>query len=1204
MTKKQGEYAEWINKYLFAFDTMETFNQMIQLQLDIRKPKLSKDFAPTEIYRILEEALPQLKDEDLHEVSDSFENIETAKNQLQQNQKDLEDLTELAAAFQRYHEQVQGKYAKYTLETQNKAEKFDLLFNETKAQLREFKQKLNGYIGKRVTLKSELTVLQEKLDRLKTNNIFQMEKEQQSFQEQKQQQEAQAKKIEASLAEDCKKQKEYQRQLDELELALTQATQDQQDFLEELADHVTDTGFVVKHQLLSGDFERLGYEMNVNYWQKQLREYRELFHGLMNDVYHFNQVKQQKEMQENELGQLEKAGDRFVYDLAHYREMFQTELTKMEVALGEWQKTLPFSFSEEEWRQMLQRLNLLFEEIPSYEQVKEPLLKAYNHYQLEQASFLQKQESLKEQLEEQLQVLQETLKDWRQRKLPVPERSEAQQADRRRLQEMGQSVVSFYEVIDFVDGISQIEKNQLEAALLKSGILDALVCEEKLVVENERQLVANPQLLVPTLADYLKPTVGETTISEGYIWDLLQSIVIEKEEQGIVALNLEGNYDLGIYQGKAGSHRSSQLIGKENQKRFLQEKIAETEAQIFAKEEELQESMALIRKSQATLVQTKEQFEQIPDSQELQDIQQSIVKQQNKIAENRQQQSLQNQVLSQVKEQYQVLYWKIQQFQEQHAFTISGEASELEQLNQQLNNYQEALDNLYEAFTIGKNLPNQIEQQQSFLKSNDDRQHELKEELAEIKQRVDYFDRSIQALEEQLVIEGAAGIRQEIQRTTEHYRQKNQELNRLNEKQIPETTSQADQLAREVLENQERSEFYALLYSCWLDVAEREINRYGKTDQLLVEQAKQYQGEEVLNKAAANLKQVQRSKQFSLGQYSPELVEIGEMDFSKLDTREWNSALRSEIQLLQAASRNDILYLLDEQNRRASVMAICQQVNQTIIEQEAFVDEADHKLFEEILLNSIGNTIKGLISKTEQWVKKMNAILQNTKDENRLRLSISWLPKNAENDREMNTRELVRILRQPAAMQAPEDLERMIRHFREKINYAKVLQENHSEGNVQTLHEVMREVLDYRNWFKFLLSFQKDNEPKRELTNQRFYKLSGGEKAVAMYLPLFTAMYARFEDAKREAPRMVCLDEAFAGVDELNIADLFGTLEDLGFDYLLNSQALWGDYDTVSSLNIYQLLRKANGTTVGISRSHWNGKKKEAVRANDGTGTT
>ncbi|MDB7087851.1 SbcC/MukB-like Walker B domain-containing protein [Enterococcus mundtii] len=225
----------------------------------------------------------------------------------------------------------------------------------------------------------------------------------------------------------------------------------------------------------------------------------------------------------------------------------------------------------------------------------------------------------------------------------------------------------------------------------------------------------------------------------------------------------------------------------------------------------------------------------------------------------------------------------------------------------------------------------------------------------------------------------------------------------------------------------------------------------------------------------------------------------------------------------------------------------------------------------------------------------MNQILQNTKDENRLRLSIRWIAKIAESEQEMNTKDLVRILRQPSAMLTSEDLERMIRHFREKINYAKILRDKDEEEAGQSLHEVMKDVLDYRHWFKFLLEYQKDNEPKRELTNPRFYKLSGGEKAVAMYLPLFTAMYARFEDAKAEAPRIVCLDEAFAGVDELNIADLFGTLEDLGFDYLLNSQALWGDYDTVSSLNVYQLLRKANSTTVGMVRSHWNGKRQEML---------
>ena len=64
---------------------------------------------------------------------------------------------------------------------------------------------------------------------------------------------------------------------------------------------------------------------------------------------------------------------------------------------------------------------------------------------------------------------------------------------------------------------------------------------------------------------------------------------------------------------------------------------------------------------------------------------------------------------------------------------------------------------------------------------------------------------------------------------------------------------------------------------------------------------------------------------------------------------------------------------------------------------------------------------------------------------------------------------------------------------------------------------------------------------------------------MAMYVPLFSAVNAQYRKSDREDhPRMIALDEAFAGVDDVNIGSMFGLVEKLDFDYIMNSQALWG----------------------------------------------
>ena len=119
---------------------------------------------------------------------------------------------------------------------------------------------------------------------------------------------------------------------------------------------------------------------------------------------------------------------------------------------------------------------------------------------------------------------------------------------------------------------------------------------------------------------------------------------------------------------------------------------------------------------------------------------------------------------------------------------------------------------------------------------------------------------------------------------------------------------------------------------------------------------------------------------------------------------------------------------------------------------------------------------------------------------------------------------------------------------------------------------------------------------KKELTDNEFFKFSGGEKAMAMYVPLFAAVNAKYNGAdKKDCPRIIALDEAFAGVDENNISDMFKLLEKMDLDYVLNSQVLWGDYASVKELDICELTRDKEDDVVVVERFQWNGKEKVIV---------
>ena len=71
----QKEYMAMVNKLLFGFEILEDYDQLIKLLIQIRTPKLSKEFKPTVIYEIMNNSLQPLSDDDLRPMSEGSKSI-------------------------------------------------------------------------------------------------------------------------------------------------------------------------------------------------------------------------------------------------------------------------------------------------------------------------------------------------------------------------------------------------------------------------------------------------------------------------------------------------------------------------------------------------------------------------------------------------------------------------------------------------------------------------------------------------------------------------------------------------------------------------------------------------------------------------------------------------------------------------------------------------------------------------------------------------------------------------------------------------------------------------------------------------------------------------------------------------------------------------------------------------------------------------
>ena len=249
----------------------------------------------------------------------------------------------------------------------------------------------------------------------------------------------------------------------------------------------------------------------------------------------------------------------------------------------------------------------------------------------------------------------------------------------------------------------------------------------------------------------------------------------------------------------------------------------------------------------------------------------------------------------------------------------------------------------------------------------------------------------------------------------------------------------------------------------------------------------------------------------------------------------------------------------------------------------------ERRIFEEILLNTISTKIKSKIYLSKKWVDKINDLMESMDTSSSLALSLKWVPKKADAEGQLDIMELLEIL-EKGTIATEDDMKKLANHFGNKVKEA--IRSYEGTGESRNYQTIIKNVLDYREWYEFKLFFTKKGERKKELTNNAFFQFSGGEKAMSMYIPLFSAVYARYDHASKDAPKLIAMDEAFAGVDEQNIRDMFRLLKELKLDYVINSQILWGDYDTVDNLAICELIREENDDFVTVIRYKWNGKER------------
>jgi hypothetical protein len=122
----------------------------------------------------------------------------------------------------------------------------------------------------------------------------------------------------------------------------------------------------------------------------------------------------------------------------------------------------------------------------------------------------------------------------------------------------------------------------------------------------------------------------------------------------------------------------------------------------------------------------------------------------------------------------------------------------------------------------------------------------------------------------------------------------------------------------------------------------------------------------------------------------------------------------------------------------------------------------------------------------------------------------------------------------------------------------------------------------------------RQGEPWRKLSGPA----SSGERALGLTVPLFAAISSFYgSGGSPNAPRLMLLDEAFAGIDDAARAHCMGLIREFDLDFVITSEREWACYAELPGVSICQLQRREGLDAVFVSRWTWDGSGKR--RADD-----
>ena len=1194
------DYAAAVNKYLFGFPRQEQYEQFIRLLIKVRAPKLDKSFKPSRVYEILNDSLQTLTEEDLRVMVDAMEKMDAIESRLTDLRQMYKDVSVIAKEYDRYNRFMLGKKSQQYALAKKKLEQAQGRLSSLTDELAQYRESVKKGEEEERRIREDIRILEKKIVLWRDSDLHQSVLKRDELVKERGELTKKAELLASELEKSDERIREIEdmvrryRQDDEVAETRIRRMGEEMDVLagemqlscrEEVMRVTTGSETGAEHGreiIVRGREEVRSLSLRVRAAVGSVRELEREIRYCDEEMEHLEEVKHRLDQCRDRLHEVETEIDRNKDELLetwygmneNNREFVprRTDIEESVSSLGEDEIRVVSDMIRRYTGEILPRYRDYVRGI--YDRLGDAIREKKNALELEKAT-----------ADKERSEIDVELRELRKQEEPEPERDKDVLRARKALKIKGIPFLSFYEAVDFVPGLSEEQMCRLEKQVRMAGLLDVLV-----VAEKDRPAATE---VLGRFSDVIFVTDAGTFLSETdkngsrvfRVADGVESEELQKAASAVIGrigrnresgaewvLSEDGYFRHGVTEGFVTVEKDDRVsfIGADTRRRIQEERIAAKEAELAAVEERLHaifNKQTVCEERERIL---REEYEAIPSIDGLDD----------RWHRYRRLEETLGQVQAEYQEQEKKVHAAINRrdtakkrvIEDCNGLPCERTVESLGELEETADTYLSEADVLLDRMSERERIQVQIREKQIQREDVEDNRFRLEADHRECQTRERVTGETLKEIEVYL----ADPENRERAEEMSHADRDLDELRGRLEKVLTETSAKRERLS----EGEGRLSGYQeeLLSATKREKALAEYLLEEKGLHLCEESEKE--AEESAPDSDKNEAEMASTLTERFLRHSSSALEQGLSMNDRFEASAYPDAVRKRREIT-------VLWM----GNRIPIGEYAIRVEEQIEETQMLIREKDRELFENILSDTVSRKLSDRISESRAWIRDMSRLMKGMNTSMGLSFELRWRPTKSESREKIGAEELEKLLRRDKELLTAQDIERLAGHFRSHIHDAK--RQAEESGAVPNYYEMVRDILDYRKWFEFHMMYIRGEDEPKELTDRAFNRFSGGEKAMAMYVPLFAAVNAQYRKSSfDDFPRLLALDEAFAGVDEINIGSMFELVETLDFDYIMNSQFLWGCYETVPSLRIAELLRPENAQEVTVINYRWDGKQR------------